>query len=247
MSDETPAPDTTAETPDTAKLPVDELIHQLDEAVSDRRNARNWMTLLLALVIVVFVFLGVDAVERFQTPEKMDELKLALTDEAAALLPSARDQLSGSVERVLPAYQDAFVEVFTRDTDKYLEVIAEEGLKFESFAAQARPKIEEAIAELVVAQEETARKELTRYMTPEEYRTIRQAYEEALTERLQTYFDQRFSESILLAEDVMAKLETIAESEKDLPPADSQFVLGMFLELLGIEMQHATETADTTR
>lgn len=232
MSDENPAQNES----------IERLIEDLRLAQRDRRNARNWMTLMLALIVVIFIYLGVFSVQNFGD-EDMDLLAAALADEASRVLPGIQTQLKESANRLVPAYEEAFVDVFTRDREKFEQVVAEEYLKLQQHGKKVGPRIEEAIAQLVIEQEETARQKLSEYISPEQLDRINTAYQEQLTSELERYFETRHGANLVLAENMMEKLAELADSETDLPPADSQYVIGMFLELLGLEMQENVEAS----
>lgn len=219
-------------TPDSVEF----LINELRLAQRDRRNARNWMSLLLAIVVIASILFGYVAfvdIKDKQVPRLMDNLNAS----AAEITPMVESEIMGAIERLVPTYQEAFVGVLERDQDRYYEVLAEEYLALKIYAESSWPEIEEAIAELVIAQEETARAKLGEYIDESQLDRINQAYRDELTLRLEHYFQTGFGDQLIMAEGMMDKLQQIAESEEELPPNDSQYILGMFIELLGMEMQ----------
>jgi len=219
---------------------TDRLIDELQAAQRDRRNARNVMTALIAVVVVVFVFLGFQEVSEFQD-EELEVFGEALSYEIAELAPEIGDDLREAFDRLGPVYEDAFVKVFNRDEEEYYEVLSDEYIGLQQHAQQAWPRFEEALAELVIEQEETARTELNRIVDREKLADISFYYNEALEEYLTEYFEGKFAVNLDVSESIINKLTRIAEEEREMNPSDSKYTLGLMLELLGLEMQTAAE------
>jgi len=219
---------------------TDRLIDELQAAQRDRRNARNVMTALIAVVVVVFVFLGFQEVSEFQD-EELEVFGEALSYEIAELAPEIGEDLREAFNRLGPVYEDAFVKVFNRDEEEYYEVLSDEYIGLQQHAQQAWPRFEEALAELVIEQEETARTELNRIVDREKLADISFYYNEALEEYLTEYFEGKFAVNLDVSESIINKLTRIAEEEREMNPSDSKYTLGLMLELLGLEMQTAAE------
>lgn len=238
MSDTEASTSENMETP--ASQDVTSLIEALRDAQRERRSARNWMTVLMAVVILVFIFLGVNSFQNFDEDE-FETLAAMLSDEAEYLLPQFQAQLEDAANEVLPAYQNAFTDVFSRDEEKYQQILADEYVKLDLYSKKTWPKIEASIAQLVTDQELTMQRELSRYINEEQLAAMTQRYNAELDNYLERYFNDRFGPNLIIAEGMIDKLRVIAETETDMPPADTQFIVGMFIELLGIEMQLASE------
>jgi len=222
---------------DEGDLP-DRLIDELQAAQRDRRNARNVMTAVIAAVVVVYVFLGIKEVNDFQD-EELDEFGSALAIEITDLAPQIGEDLGEAFNRLGPVYQEAFVKVFQRDEERYYEVLSDEYIDLQRHAHGAWPKIEEALATLVIEQEDNAREELSRVLDEDMLTEMSIHYNRALEEYLTQYFEGKFAINLDVSEAIIDKLTKIAESENELNPTDSQYTLGLMLELLGLEMQNA--------
>lgn len=219
---------------------VDRLIEELQSAQRDRRNARNIMTVVVAVVVLVFIFLGIQEVKNFQK-EELDEFAAALGVEAAELAPVIAEDLGEAFNRLGPVYETAFVEVFQRDEETYYEVLSNEYIGLQQHAQTAWPQIEEALAELVVEQEQAASEELDKVIPREKLADLSFVYNKALEDYLAGFMEGQFKVNLDVSEDIIAKLNRIAEEETDLTPADTRYTMGMLLELLGLEMQAASE------
>ncbi|MEO0794173.1 MAG: hypothetical protein AAFX93_03370 [Verrucomicrobiota bacterium] len=219
---------------------VDRLIDELQTAQRDRRNARNIMTALIAIVVVVFVFLGIQEVSQFQD-EELDKFAEALAIEATDLGPQIGEDISQAFNRLGPVYEKAFVDVFQRDEEQYYTVLSDEYIGLQQHAQSSWPKIEEALAELVVTQEDTARTELAKFVDREKLADLSYHYNQALQDYLSKYMEGRFAVNLEVSEDIVNKLNQIAEDEKDMSPPDTKYTIGLMLELLGLEMQEAAE------
>ncbi len=227
---------------------VDSLIEEFKQAQRDRRTARNWMTFLLSCVVIIFVVLVYFALQHFQEKD-LAIFQEELGDGATELLPVIREQVNLSANRVYPVYQQALVDVYERDEEKYIEVLVEEYPKLKETAEQQWPKIREAVAEAAVELEISTRKELARVIEEERLELVMASYDREFSRYLEFYFEKFYGANMIIAEDMFAKIETIAEQEKDsLPevdinnPLQRQYIIGMLVELLGMEMQLNAES-----
>lgn len=219
---------------------VEQLLASYFEAQKKRRTARYLMTLFLAIIVVFFILLGIQAVQNFQENE-VDDFTVALLAEASDISPMVADELGKAADRAIPKIQDAFVQTFSENEERYVEVLSDNYIALHAYAQAKWPMIEEAIAALVIQQEDTARAALGRYVSPEKLTDLSQAYESALNKYIEGFFSEHFAADMVSAQDIVEKLHQLAETEPDMPPADSQYIMGMFFELLGLEMQHQTE------
>lgn len=225
---------------DNADNQVDRLIGQLRQAQKARRAARNWMTALVAVIVLVFILLGVNAVKSFQKDE-IDDFGIALGEEAADLTPLLLEEVNAAANRLLPAYEKAFIDEFTESQMAYVGVLQDEYVLLDQYAQQQWPKIEEGIAKFVVAQEDTAREALSQYVPEDKLVDLSEEYATAMQTYMEHFFEEHYTDKVIVAENIMEKLHQIAENEPDLPPENSQYVIGMLLELLGLEMQANAE------
>lgn len=219
---------------------VDRLIEELQAAQRDRRNARNIMTALVLIVVVVFIFLGIQEVNKFQE-EELDDFAVALSEEAGQMAPVIAKDIGDAFNRLAPVYEQAFVDVFEENEERYYAVLSDEYIGLQQHAQAAWPKIEEGLAELVVAQEETASKELSKYIPRDKLANLSVHYNQALENYLANYMEGKFAVNLEVSQDIINKLSQIAEEEDSLKPNDVKYTLGLMLELLGLEIQEAAE------
>ncbi|WOO43063.1 hypothetical protein [Rubellicoccus peritrichatus] len=215
---------------------VNRLIESYAKAQKDRRTARYLMTALIAIIVLVFIFLGVATVKSFHE-EQVDEFAEALAEEAADISPMVWEHLNDATNRALPKIEDAFVSTFVNNSETYVEVLSDNYLDLQSYAQLQWPQIEEALAGMVMAQEDTAKASLAKYVPEDKLVNLSESYRAAMENYLERFFEDNFAGDMATAQDVVDKLHQIAETESDMPPADSQYIIGMFLELLGMEMQ----------
>ncbi|GHB99190.1 hypothetical protein [Cerasicoccus arenae] len=219
---------------------VDRLIEELQAAQRDRRNARNIMTALIAIVVVVFIFLGLQEINKFQE-EELGEFATALSEEAGQLAPVIAKDLGEAFDRLVPVYEEAFVEVFKENEEEYYAILSDEYISLQQHAQGAWPKIEEAMAQLVVEQEETASAELMKFIPRDKLANLSVYYNEALQKYLSHYMEGKFAVNMEVSQDIINKLNQIAEEEDDLTPGDVKYTLGLLLELVGLEIQTAAQ------
>ncbi len=194
------------------------------------------MTLLIATIVFIFILLGVGAVQHFQKNE-IDAFGLALTAEAAVITPMVMEEVGQAANRAAPQIQDIFARTFTENEERYVEVLSDNYIALQSYAQARWPQVEDAIAELVIEQEDTARSTLLQYIPEDKLAQLSLSYDQALRAYMEGFFSEHFAGDMVTAQDMVDKLQTLAETETDMPPPDSQYIIGMFLELLGLQMQ----------
>lgn len=218
---------------------LEQLMFALSQAQRDRRAARNWMSILLLVVLAVFLYLGYVTVQTFSTDDVRMEafyqaLEAELSDDLGPLLES---ELREAAETVLPAYQDALTRVVERDADKYSEMLGEEFVELEAHLYTVWPKIQEGIAEMAIQQEEVTRNALMEYISPDQLYLINEAYSRELNLQMEQMIEQNFGQEIIIGQNLFDKLALLAAEVEDPGLDDTQFILGMMIELLGYEMQ----------
>ncbi|MGF1451012.1 MAG: hypothetical protein ACFB21_02925 [Opitutales bacterium] len=222
----------------SSEAALEQLIESLKNAQRERRHARNWMSVLLAVVLVVFLYFGYVSVESLSDEQQMAKFNEALQAEVTQdIQPVLMEEIRSSAERIVPAYQDVFAETLDRNADAYQQMIAEEFVKLESHAMNAWPRIQEEIARMADRQVEVTRDELSQYLEPEQLRAVNEAYLNEINIYMESFLEQNFGQEIILADNVLMKLEQVAETEPDPGIANPLFSLGIMIELLGYEMQ----------
>ena len=140
-------------------------------------------------------------------------------------------------ERVVPVYLNSFGEALNENEELYVTVLIEEFDKLESYSRESWGKMEIAIAQMVLDQEQAIKGALGDILSDEELAHASNAYRQALENNIETMFTEHFREQITAGEEVLRNLQKIALSEPNLPPDDVQYLIGMLLELLGMQMQ----------
>lgn len=221
---------------DSSRVSVESLLADYHQVQKQRRTARYLMTLLIAAIVFIFILLGVSAVQNFHENDT-DEFAIALGVEAATMSPMVIKELRASTNRAVPKIQEAIAQTFSENEELYVVTLTDNYIALQSYAQARWPLIEQAIAELVVKQEDTARTALSDYISEDKLQDLSLSYEAALSAYMEGFFANNFSGEMVTAEEMVENLQKLAETEPDLPPADSQYLMGMFLELLGLQMQ----------
>ena len=150
------------------------------------------MTLLIAAIVFIFILLGVSVVQNFRDND-VDEFTIALGVEATTLSPMVLKELRASTNRAVPKIQDAIASTFSENEELYVVTLTDNYVALQSYAQARWPLIEEAIANLVLEQENTARRVLAEYITEEKLQDLSLSYEAALHAYLEDFFSKNFS------------------------------------------------------
>jgi len=215
------------------------LIEAYQAAAKRQRLASRSITIAIILTVLVFVFLIWSEFTDFRD-NRVEEFGAHLGAEASEFLPSALDSMNGMVNRLVPIYIDSFSNVFIRDEAAYHEIVHTEFSKLDDYAQkEAWPKLENALAQLVIDQEMAMRDTLEEFIEREQVIELSQAYRVALDNYLVNFFEKEFSEQTITGETIIQKLQQLANDHAADAPTDSDYILGMLMELLGLQMQEA--------
>lgn len=226
MSDGTPTPI------------ADSLISEYNSALRNRKVSRVFFALLILATVGAYVFLFWQVIADFRD-KGLAQVQVELGEELSAYVPTLQRQLQRSSDKIVPAYVDAFTETLKKDQERYLQVVVDEFGVLEQFAQEQTPLIQEAIAQMALDQEAAASEELAKLFGDEEhFAEISLAYQAAMEAQLAVFFEKHLEEHVAVADSIVSRLEAIAASEPE-KIEDSQALLGMMVELLGIEMQLA--------
>lgn len=212
-----------------------EIITAYKNAVQQRKTVR----LLVAVMILVIVLINLGLIWTTLIDFQKTGLPLVqdgLSREMQNYLPTLTRELTEAADRVVPVYTETFAEVFSRDQELYAETLLNEFEKLKEYSEAATPEIQEAIAQLVIDQEMAAGEALQAFMNEDDFAMISVAYHDALEEQLQIMMETHFYEHLEVGQEIIDKLEHIAATEQS-APSSNQVILGMMVELLGLEMQ----------
>ena len=147
------------------------------------------------------------------------------------------------VDRLAPVYVESFTTVLERDEEAYEKALTHELAMLEAYAQQeAWPEIEKALAKLVAEQEMALSTALDGMLDREQLEELSIAYRFALQDYLKEFYAEEFAEQDALAEEIISKLQVIAETDTSNVPTDTRYLLGMLVELLGLEIQESALT-----
>ncbi len=212
-----------------------EIIAAYQGAVKQRKTIRILVAAMILLIVLINLGLIWTTLVDFQITG-LPLVQDGLSREMQNYLPTLTKELSAASERVIPVYTEAFAQVFARDQELYAETLLSEFEKLQEYSEAATPKIQEAIAQLVIDQETAASEALQAFMSEDDFAMISVAYQEALEQQLQIIMETHFYEHLSVGQEIIDKLEHIAATEKEVPTSN-QVILGMMVELLGLEMQ----------
>lgn len=221
---------------DTTPLSSEALIEDYREAVKKLSRARITLSFTILLVFLVYVFLIWTKFTGFRD-EELPEFSATLNAEVAAIMPEIGQQVGVMMDRVVPVYSRVFAEEFDNNSERFLQVISDEFLLLEMHARNKTPEFEEAIALLVLEQEEAAQQSLAAIVPEKDLVRISEDYRNSLERHLGKMISQQFQDHMDVGEEIITKLQMIAESEQGSIPEGSQYTMGMIIELLGITMQ----------
>ncbi|MDX2111511.1 MAG: hypothetical protein SFY80_14870 [Verrucomicrobiota bacterium] len=229
---------------DTPSAEVD-LVSAYRSAVRQRKLVRVTLACIILVIVVVYISLMWITVVDFGK-NGLPLVEHQLNEEIRNYLPIASQQLSEAANRVVPVYTKALTDTFQRDQELYAKTLLDEFDKLGEFAVSRTPMVEDAIAQLVLDQEKSASAAMQEILTEDQFAEISLAYDDALRQQLEVVMDKHFREHIQVGEEILLKLQTIADAEQGKTPMDNQVILGMMVELLGLDMQLAGEPLATT-
>ena len=202
---------------------VSDLMQQFRAAGGRRNVAKQTITLTILFVVVAFLFAIWQAATGFRD-EGLPRFTATLSAEAAEFTPVLAERVKAMADRLVPVYTDAFADAYADREEAFAETLVDE------------------FAQLVVDQEVTARNAIKDVISPEQIAQVSMAYRHALESYLASTFEHHFLEQIAVGEDIVANLKKVARTETEVPAEDTQFLMGMMLELLGIMLQQDTGT-----
>ncbi len=217
----------------------DSLINRYRAAQKRRNRARGTVGLISLLIIAVYISLMWLTFSDFRY-NRLPEFGAELSAEAAEFMPGLAEEASQMTERLVPFYINTFAASFSGKEAEFREVISLEFKELETNAQRSWGKIEEANAQLAIDQEEAMFQALSEFITDEDIAKISEAYRKALDENLESIFSQYLSEHILVGERILTNLEEISTIETGVPSDNTQYILGMLMELLGLQMQEGS-------
>ena len=215
------------------------LIRAYQDAANQQRLANRIATIAIIATVLLFIYLIWSQFSRFVN-EDLTEFSASLGVEATEFMPTVVKGLDEMTGRLVPVYIDSFTTVLERDESKYLEVVQREFQALDAYAVnEAWPKMQEALAQLVVDQETAFKESMQGLMTREQIADLSFAYRDAMEAYLGNTFEAGFTEQTATGEMIITKLEKLATTADEDMPTNSHYIIGMLLELLGLEIQEA--------
>ena len=220
-------------------------IADYNTARSQQQVAGRIVTVAIILTVAIFIWMIWSQFTDFRD-NGIEEFSANLGAEATEFMPTVLDNVSSMTDRLIPVYIDSFSNVMIRDEEKYHNVLFEEFTKLDVYAQEtAWPKIEEALAQLVVDQELAMSDALSDVIKREQVAELSEAYRVAMETYMVNFFETTFAEQTETGEAIIAKLEKLAMEDLSDTPTDTPYLLGMFVELLGLQMQEAAWAEST--
>lgn len=203
------------------------------------RKARLIGLLLILAPIVVFTFLGWRMVTHF-IDHDVDVLLGHLQEEVVhgELTENVKKRLQRSFDRLLPLYRETLLTSLEENQDAWLMAMDQEVEATRRHGEEAMPLIEDSIAMALAGIEEMVREELGKFIEPDALADIATRILTALDDQLTEFYSAHFLfEREPIAEGIVDKLVALAESEPRLEDDDTVSLIGMILELIGLEIQ----------
>ena len=213
------------------------LVATCRESEKARAFARRCVTLIILGVIIVHAGILFATVKDFQS-NRVPEFWGAVSVEAANMSPQLVLDVRDMANRLYPHYVLVFQKMFERDLPTIQAKAEEEFGLLDAYGKERWPDIEQGIVDLMLTSEEVVRKELEKYVTPEEARDIAAQYAAAAGTKFEDILSNALSGHSEVAREIGENLEKMIETEPDIEqPVDMAEALGILLELAGTEMQ----------
>ncbi len=202
------------------------------------RHARRSVTVLVFAIVAAYAWLLWTTYKDFRD-NQIPILTAELSAEATAYLPEVSAQMSAMLNRVFPIYVETLVNRYHQDQEKYLIVLTDEFTELERYAKKSWPRMQDALYQMAMDQERAMSKALQDIVPPGQLQAVTEAYRDALQKRLEELFTSHFEEQIQWGDKIIRNLEKMAQSEPHIPKENTRYILGLFLELLGLQIQVA--------
>lgn len=216
-----------------------EMIEEYRRAVRQGVTAR-WVVMGLLVLVVLFNVRSVSNSAKDFLANGWEDFGNALTTELANTAPQWKDQAVGMVERVVPAYADAISTSFEQQSPQLEREVRRELARLEAHAQSRWPEIEKAVADLAISQEEVIRDGLTGILSAADAESMSEMYGAALVNEMNSLLQGKLMAHVDVSRQIGENLhEMLAAAPASTEPVDSQELLGVMLELAGLQLQQA--------
>ena len=213
------------------------LIEQYKAAAAKQRLANRGVTLICILIVLGSVYAIWTQITNFRD-HGIEPFNARLEQEAAAFMPTVSADASEMINRLVPVYIQSFETVVTRDEKEYRNLVSDEFSKLNQFAQMnAWPNIEAALGQLVADQEQTLTEELGDLLDREQVMEISVAYRFALQSYLKEFYANEFAKHDAIGTEIVNKVVKVADTREAPPTTSSSYIVGLLIELLGLEIQ----------
>lgn len=213
------------------------LIAQYKRAAAKQRIANRAVTLICILIVLGSVYAIWTQITNFRD-HGIERFNARLEQEAAKFMPTVSADASEMMNRLVPVYINSFETVVERDEGAYRQLLSDEFSTLNLYAQEeAWPMIEQALAQLVADQETVLSTELADLLEREQVLEISVAYRFALQSYLKDFYATQFAEHDAIGNEIVSKIRRIAESNEAPSATNSSYVVGLLVELLGLEIQ----------
>lgn len=213
---------------------IDTVIESYQLAQKQQSSARTVIGIITLFILGVYIGLIWNSLNNFKHT-KLPDLSQEITFNTNILSDIMFKHLGTSLNYLAPTYTKAYQETFLRDKSIYGDVIAEEFRKLELYLKKTSPAIDENINGILESQEQALISQLKPYFSKSQQALIASTYKERLKNNLYTLKLNDDSFNLSLQESSIQR--PIIQSDKEHFMTSSQYSVGLFLELLGLEMQ----------
>lgn len=214
-----------------------QMIQEYRQAVRQGVTAR-WVVIVLLIGVVLFNVRSVHNDAKDFLANGWEEFGDALTTELANTAPLWKEQAAGMAERVVPVYADAISTSFEQQSPALEREMRRELAQLEAHAQARWPEIERAVADLAISQEEIIRDGLNSVLTEGEAENVSEMYGEALIGEMNSLLQGRLMAHVDVSREIGENLHTMLAAAPAQPgPVDRQELLGVMLELAGLQLQ----------
>lgn len=213
---------------------INVVIENYQLAQKQQSSARTIIAIITLFILGVYVGLIWNSLNNFKH-NKLPDLSQEVTFDKGILHDTMFKHLSTSLNYLAPSYTEAYQKAFVRDKSIYGDVITQEFRKLESYIQSITPTIEKSIKHLLTEQEYALQKELKPFFNKDQQDFIIAQYTQALEARVYSLHlrEDAFNQTVRKS----SIQRPIGCSEEDHFLTSSQYSIGLFLELLGLEMQ----------
>ena len=216
---------------DTGVEAPSRLITEYHDSVRRRAFAGRVISLLTALIIVVYIVLIGARVNIFLKSD-LQTFGVEFAEQTFSITSQHPEQFNQSMSRIQAAHMDAFKKVIENDWEKMESSALVQSETYQAHITQNWPAIESAIQSLSSAQETLLVSELSPIIGEEKARQVAATVKERINTSHAEAIKVTIDEPLLLADEIGVKLGDLVNAESsDLTPAEAAKSFGIIMQL----------------